>query len=393
LATLLLITSGLLVRSFVKMLETNPGFETQHVLTASLSLPLHDYPTQQNVDNFYQTLQQKLEMLPGVRSAGFSSNIPIVGWNSGRLIAPEGYVPSPGEGMLITSNYLVLGNYFQTLHIPLVRGRYFDAADEQPGAPLVAIINQSFAQRYFHGKDPIGLHIKVGPSFHAPMPAITVVGVVGDVRQALDQPVVVQMYEPVSQASADVSPLKGLIGVIGSMDVVVRTEGDPAALVASMEKIVHQLDPLLAISEVHTMDEIVEATQSSRRFNAAIVSTFAVLALTLSLLGIYGVLAYSVNERIGEIAVRMALGATRNHIVLRIVRYAVVLVTIGLTAGLAAAIGLTRFLGSLLYGVKPLDGIAITCAVLALLSTAVLAAWIPAKRAASIDPMQALRSE
>lgn len=394
LATLLLVASGLLLRSFARMLETNPGFQPQHVLTASLSLPGHDYPTQQKVDDFYRELQQKLEGLPGVKSVGFSSNIPIVGQNSGRLIAPEGYVPSSAEGMLITSNYLVQGNYFQALHIPLIRGRYFDVRDEHDGAPLVAIIGQSFAERYFHGKNPVGMRVKVGHSFNTPMPAITVVGVVGDIKPgALDQPTVVQMYEPVSQAAIDLGPLAAMIGVAGSMDVVIRTDGDPSSLVTSLEKTIHQLDPLLAVSHMHTMDEIMTGTASSRRFNTAVLSAFAAIALMLSLLGIYGVLAYSVSERRREIAIRMALGATRNMVLLRTLRYAMMLAGIGVAAGLVASVGLTHFLSSLLYGVRPLDGVAITGTVFVLLACAALAAWLPARRAASIEPMQALRTE
>lgn len=282
LATLLLVASGLLLRSFARMLATNPGFHPQHVLTASLALPVHDYPTQQKVDDFYRALQQKLSTLPGVKAISFSSNIPIVGSNSGRLIAPEGYVPSPGEGMLITSNYLVQGDYFPALHIPLIRGRYFDASDERDGAPLVAIVSQSFAEQYFHRRDPIGLHVKVGPRFDTDMPAITVVGVVGDIKQGpLDQPTVVQMYEPLSQAAADLGPLSAMIGVVGSMDVVIRTDRDPTALAVALEKTIHQLDPSLAVAHVRTMDEIVAATESSRRFNTVIVSAFAAIALML----------------------------------------------------------------------------------------------------------------
>ena len=156
LAMLLLVASGLLLRSFARMLRTNPGFQPQHVLTAALSLPARDYPTQQRVDAFYAELQRRIEAVPGVTSVGFSSNIPIVGEHGGRLITAEGYVRSAGEGFLIASTYLVQGNYFQALKIPLIRGRAFDDRDERAGAPLVAIISQSFAATYFPGKDPIG---------------------------------------------------------------------------------------------------------------------------------------------------------------------------------------------------------------------------------------------
>jgi predicted permease len=394
LALLLLVASGLLLRSFAKMLETDPGFQPQHVLTASLSLPRHDYPTQQKVDEFYAELQRRVEAVPGVRTVGFSSNIPIVGQNGGRLITPEGHVRSAGEGFLIASTYLLQGNYFQTLHIPLIGGRYFEARDEQPNAPLVAIISQSFAKRYFHGKDPIGLRMKVGDRFDSQMPAITVVGVVGDVKQgALDQPTVEQMYEPISQAAAALGPMAAMLGVAGNMDVVIRTADDPTPLVPSLEKIVHQLDPLLVVSRAHTMDEIVAATESSRRFNTALLTAFAAIALVLSLLGTYGVLAYTVTQRTREIAIRMALGASRQIVLLRILRYALTLAATGVIGGLIASIGLMHFLRSLLYGVKPLDSVTIAGAVLVLLCCSALAALIPAQRAASIDPMRALRAE
>ena len=394
LATLLLVASGLLLRSFAKMLETDPGFQPQHVLTASLSLPKHDYPTQQKVDQFYTELQGRIEALPGVRVVGFSSNLPIVGQNGGRLITPQGHVRSKDEGWPIVSTYLVQGNYFQALDIPLIHGRYFEARDEQPGAPLVAIISQSFAEQYFAGKDSIGFKMKVGDRFDSPMPALTIVGVVGDIKQgALDQPTVAQMYEPVSQGAAALGPMAEMLGVVGSMDAVMRTTGDPALLIPSLDKVIHQLDPLLVVSQVHTMDELVAATESSRLFNTSILSAFAGIALLLSLLGIYGVLAYSVSERTREIAIRMALGATRSVVLLQTLRFAILLAAVGLTAGLIASIGLTHFLGSLLYGVKPLDGAVIAGAAFLLLACAMLAGWLPARRAASVDPMQVLRTE
>jgi putative ABC transport system permease protein len=393
LALLLLVASGLLLRSFRKMLETDPGFQPQHVLTASLSLPRHDYPTQQKVDGFYAELQRRIEALPGVLAVGFSSNIPVVGQNGGRLITPEGHVRSTGEGFLIASTYLVQGNYFQTLHIPLIRGRYLADRDEQADAPLVAIISQSFAKTYFQGKDPIGLRMKVGDRFDGPMPAITVVGVAGDVKQgALDQPTVPQMYEPISQAAAALGPMAAMLGVAGDMDVVVRTADDPMPL-PILEKIVHQLDPLLVISRAHTMDEVVAATQSSRRFNTTILTAFAAIALVLSLLGIYGVLTYAVAQRTREIAIRMALGASRKIVLLRTLRHALTIAVTGVAGGLIASIGLMHFLKSLLYGVKPLDGATIAGAVIVLLCCSALAASIPARRAASIDPMRTLRAE
>jgi predicted permease len=393
-AMVLLVSAGLLLRSFAKMLEVDPGFETSHALTASLSLPAHDYPTQRKVDDFLGELQQRLQADPGVKSVGFASNIPIVGQRSGRLIAPEGYIKSPGEGWIIASNYLTQGNYFEATRIPLLRGRYFTPSDDAPGAPLVTVISQSLAHRYFHGKNPIGMHIKVGPNFVSSMPAMTIVGVVGDIKQgARDEATVPQMYEPLAQAVADLGPFGAMIGVAGDMNIVVRAAGDPAAIEDTLNKTIRQLDPLLAISNVNTMDEIVAASDSSRRFNTAMLTSFAAIALLLSLLGIYGVLAHSVTERTREIAIRMALGATRESVSLRALRDALSLTAIGAAIGLVASAGLTRLLTGLLYDVKSLDGLVITVAILLLFLCTSIAGWLPARRAASIDPVQALRAD
>lgn len=394
LAMVLLVSSGLLLRSFARMLEVNPGFQPSHVLTASLALPAHDYSSQQKVNTFFASLQRKLEGEPGVKWVGFASNIPIVGQNSGRLIAPEGYVPSPREGMIIVSNYLTQGDYFNAIRIPLIRGRYFGASDEQAGAPLVTVISQSLANRYFPGRDPIGLRIKVGPSFASLMPAMTVVGVVGDIKQgARDQDTVPQMYEPLAQAAADLGPYAAMIGVVGGMNLVIRTTNDPATLVHTLNRIVHQLDSLLPVANVNTMDEIVAASASSRRFNTVILTSFAGIALLLSLLGIYGVMAYSVSERTSEIAIRMALGATGQGVVVNILRYSSSLTLLGGTIGLIASLGLTRSLSGLLYNVKPLDVSVMISTLILLFACSSLAAFLPARRAAAVEPMHALRSE
>jgi predicted permease len=394
LAMLLLVASGLLLRSFAKTLAVDPGFEPTHALTASLSLPVHDYPTQQKVNSFFGELQRRLEAVPGVKSVGFSSNIPVVGQRSGRLIAPEGYVKATGEGWIIASNYLVQGNYFEAMHIPLIRGRYLSAADDQPKAPLSVVVSESLANKYFRGKDPIGMRIKVGPSFASSMPAMTIVGVVGDIKQgALDQPTVPEMYEPLSQAAADLGSFGAMIGVAGTMNVVMRTVGDPATLVGDFTQVVRRLDPLLAISDLQTMNEVIAATESSRKFNTGVITSFAAIALSLSVLGIYGTMAYSVGQRAREIAIRMAVGATRENVLLRTLRSAVAMTATGIATGLILSVALTKLLSSLLFNVKPLDGVAIGAAVAVLLACSVLAAWLPARRAAALEPMRMLRLE
>ncbi len=392
-AMILLIASGLLLRSFAKMLETNPGFQAKHVLTASLSLPAGDYNTQEKVDDFYTQLEEQIERLPGVSTVGFATNIPVVGPNSGRLITPEGYVRPSGEGWLITSNYQTQGDYFKALHIPLIQGRYFDTSDESRSSPLVTIISQSFASHYFRGKNPIGMHVKIGPP-SVPLPWITIVGVVGDVKQGgLDQATIVQMYEPLSQNALDLGSMAAMVGVARNMDLVVRTAQNPKQLSVMVEKVVHQLDPLVPVAHISTMDEILASTESTRRFNTVLLTAFAAIALLLSLLGIYGVIAHSVTERTREISIRMALGATRGAVLLKTLRYALRLAAIGVIAGVISSFELRHILSSQLYGVKPLDIGSVAGAIVVLFSCTALAVWIPARRASHIDPMQALRGE
>ena len=394
LAMVLLVGSGLFLRSLGRMLTVDPGFEPAHVLKASLSLPTHQYSTQRKVDDFLNELQSRLEALPGAKSVGFSSNIPVVGQNSGRLIAPEGYVKKSGEGWIIASNYLVHGSYFEAMHIPLIQGRYFSLRDNQPGAPLVVVISQTLAREYFAGRDPVGMHIKVGPSFDSPMPPMTIVGVVGDIKQGgLDRATVPEMYEPLAQAATDLGSYGAMIGVVGGLNVVMRTTGDLTPLGSILTKTVRQLDPRLAVSEVHTMEDVVSATESPRRFNTAIVTAFAATALFLSLLGIYGTMAYTVTQRNREIAICMAVGASRENILMGTLLGALKITGLGIGAGLALSVALTRLVVSLLFGVKPLDGVAMGGAVSLLLICSAVAAWLPAKRAASVDPMRLLRFE
>jgi putative ABC transport system permease protein len=395
LAMVLLVGSGLLLRSFQKMLETDPGFQPQNLLTAYLSLPHAEYSRQDAIDSFYQELLQRLAALPGVNVTAAATGLPTAGISSDRNFIPEGYAPSGGRRWASASNAFVMGDYFRAMRIPLLRGRYLSAVDDRPDAPLVAVVSQSLAQRYWPDQDAVGKRFKMGGNPESARPSLTVVGVVGDIRQgALDQAIYPQMYEPVSQFARQFEPeVAKFIGPRDSFYIAVRSTGAPEALSTSVEKTVHQLDPLLAVSQMHTMTERIAATEAPRRFNTAVLTAFATIALLLALLGIYGVLAYAVTERTREIAIRMALGATREDVLRRTIRSALLLAAAGIAAGLAASIGLTHLMESMLYGVKPLDGVAITGAVAILLLCAALAGWLPARRAAGVDPMDALRSE
>ena len=395
LAMVLLVSSGLLLRSFQKMLETDPGFQPQQVLTAYLSLPEAEYTNQAKINSFYQELLGKLAAIPGASAVGASTAVPTAGITSDRNFIPEGYIPREGRQWASALNIFVMGDYFRAMRIPLLRGRYLNAADDLPDAPLVALVSETLAQRYWPDQDPVGRRLRMGGNPESTRPYLTVVGVVGDIRQgAMDHAIFPQMYEPSSQFARQFEPeVAKSIGLRASFYIAVRSTGTPEALSGAVEKRVHQLDPLLAVSRVHTMTERIEETEAPRRFNTIVLTAFSAIALLLALLGIYGVLAYAVAERTREIAIRMALGATREDVMRRTIRSALLLAGIGIASGLAASIGLTHFLESMLYGVKPLDTAAIAGAVAVLLVCAALAGWLPARRAASVDPMEALRSE
>ncbi|HLY42129.1 MAG TPA: ABC transporter permease, partial [Terracidiphilus sp.] len=331
LAMLLLVSAGLLLRSFERMLETDPGFQPAHVLTANLTLPKHAYPTEQQVDALYENVLQQMAALPGVRSAGAATNIPVIGIASDRNFTPEGLAPQGGRNWFSVSNYFVEGDYLEAMRIPLLEGRLFRADDDRPDAPLVAIISQSAAHEYWPGLDPIGRRLRMGGNPDSTRPLITVIGVVADIRQAaIDQAIYPEMYEPVKQGPRQFeAQVQQAIAPHRTLHLVLRTAGDPLALQATLERIVHRLDPLLALSEMHSMQEVVAATETPRRFNTSVLAAFAAIALGLSLLGIHGVLAYSVTERTREIAIRMALGATREAVLFRTLRNALTLAGVG----------------------------------------------------------------
>jgi putative ABC transport system permease protein len=313
--------------------------------------------------------------------------------NSGRLLTIKGYAAHPGEGWPIASNYLVQGNYFDALRIPLLAGRFFNSADDTAHAPLTAIVSQTFASHYWPHQNAVGKELKVG-TVDNPMPWITVVGVVGDVKQdAVDKATTIEMYEPMAQAQRDLGSYGTAMGPYGNGRIVVRTAQDPSAVAESIRRAVRELDPLLPLSHIETLDSVLSRTEAPRRFDTYVFATFAGIALFLSLLGMYGVIASVVNEQTRSIAIRMALGATRESILGRTIASALALAGMGLVIGLCAALGLGRFMSSLLYGVTPQDPAALGAAVVLLLLCALLAGLIPARRAAAINLIELMRSE
>jgi predicted permease len=382
LACVLLIAAGLMLHSFVNLLEADPGFRPQRVLTASLSLPAQHYRTAAQIDQFHQRLIASLQSLPGAQSAGVGSDVPWTGYseNYGGF-SVEGRPPEFSQKT--TARYHVASlDYFRAMGIPLLGGRFFTGHDDKD-APAVILINEAMAKRYWPGEDAVGKRIS-----YADHPQekdwVSIAGVVGDVKDRPDS----SSAEP-----AFWWPLGQMPFPYSDMSVVVRSSSDPAPLANQLRLAVRQLDPGLAIANLRLMDQIADASVSSQRFALYLVGLFAALALLLATIGIYGVIAYSVNQRMHEFGMRMALGARSWDLVRLIMGQGLTLSLAGAAIGLLCAAGLTRMLGSLLYGVGRLDPVTFAAVALLAVTTTALACYLPARRATSADPMHSLRSE
>ena len=392
-ALVLLTASGLLLRSFQKMRSVDLGFRTDHTLTASYGLPHQQYSTQASVDGFDSELLRKLEQLPGVQAAGITSLLPVGGGNNSNAFVPEGYVPHKGEGLNLAWSSQVTGNYLRAMGIPLLRGRDFTTAD-RADSPLVIIVNRTLAEHYWPGQDPIGKRIKIGVKESA-TPWMTVVGEVGDIKQtSADSPTLNQMYGPASQFKATVgrfAPPDMLSGNYGT--IVMRAKLPPEQMADSLRAVVRSLDSQLPLTHVESMEHVVAEGQASRRFSTALISSFAIAAVLLALLGIYSVIAFSAALRTHELAIRLALGSQRSSVMRLVLVSGMKLGVVGCGLGAIAAVFATRLLRSLLFQVDPLDPFVLTLAAFSIFLLALAASVIPARRAASIEPMQALRNE
>jgi len=392
-ALMLLTASGLLLRSFEKLRSVDLGFRTDHTLTASYNLPEQQYSTQAAIDGFNGALRRRLEQLPGVTAVGVTSQLPAAGIQDGNGFVAEGYVSPKGAAPNLSWASQVIGNYFRAAGIPLLRGRDFTEAD-QAGAPLVVIVNQSLAQHYWPGQDPIGKRLRWGLA-ETPSPWMTVVGVIGDIKQeSADAPTREQIYQPAAQNAISygaLAPPDMLNGQGGS--IVLRTQLPPEQMMSALRSTVHAIDPRLPLTHMESMEHVVEEGQASRRFNTVLISCFAVAAMLLALLGIYSVIAFSAALRTQEMAIRLALGEQRASVIRIILVSGAKLGLIGCGIGAVGAYFATRLLRSLLFQVDPLDPLVLALAAFVILVLALAASVIPARRAASIDPMQALRAE
>ena len=378
LATVLLVGAGLLAQTVVRLQDVRLGFNPDQLLTFQLTLPPARYPADRGTA-FYRTLLPSLAAIPGVHSAAMSSGLPFSNGNyTTTPIATRGESPLPPDTAVPTDWRIVSPGYFRTMQIPLVRGRDFTDAEMTPDA-MVVIVSEATARRFWGDADPIGrtLH-RQGDLARE----YTVIGVVGDVRQTV-----------LNQDRASIYYASSLIGIWPAMDIAVRTEHDPTAVLATARQRVRDLDPNLPLSSVRTMEEWVYASTAPSRLNAIVMGAFAGVALLLAAIGIYGVLAYSVTERTQEIGIRMALGAEPSGVVALVVRDGLRVVVPGVVVGLAGALALGQSLAGLVYGVTVRDPLTYA-GVAALLGLIALAACaIPARAASRVDPLVALRED
>lgn len=379
LAVVLLVGAGLMMKSLLRLLEANVGFNPQNVLTMTVVLPTNKYNDAVRQVNFFAELKDQVQSLPGVNGAGTVNILPLQGGNTTRFIVMGDPVPPPGQE--VEANIRTVNeSYFQTLGIPIVAGRLFDERDKAE-SPRVVIIGKSVADRMFAGRDPIGRHITYTAFQGQPD---LIVGVVGDVKiTGLDEAIRPVLYYPFRQ-----NPGLGT-------NLVVRTGGDPNALAAALRNEIRNLEPEVAIFNVNAMERLIADSPAAfmRRFPALLISIFAGVALLLASVGIYGVVSYSVSQQTHHIGVRMALGARGSDILKMVLKQGLGLTLAGMSLGVVASLGLMRLLRSLLFEVQTTDAGTFAAVLWMLFVVALFACYIPARRATRIDPLVALRYE
>jgi predicted permease len=378
LSLVLLIGAGLLIRSFIRVQQVEPGFAPRNVLSLRLTTAGTAYEARSLI--FYQQLWERIRRLPGVESAGGVSALPLtggIGWGS---VTIEGYNPVMGQSMIQADLRAASVGYFETMKIPLISGRFFVEHDKKESTQVV-IVDENMARAYWPGADAIGKRLKLGDA-DSDSPWLTVVGVVGNVKHyALDTDSRVALYMPHPQAP------------FGSMSVVARTTADPLSLAAAVTREARAMDPNAPIYDVKTMEQWLLESLARRRFSMFALGLFAVVAMTLAAVGIYGVMSYAVAERTREIGIRMAMGAHSRKVFSLVIGHGMTLAGIGLGIGLAGAFAMTRVMASLLFGVSATDPLTFSGIALLLAGVGFAACYLPARRAAKVDPMIALRYE
>ncbi len=377
LSVVLVVSAGLLLRSFAKLQAVDPGFDTANVLTASLNLPTPAYSEPERQKMFYRDLVDRLASLPGVVSVGATTEPPIVGFAMTRTIAVEGYRFATGERNDLAF-HAVTPNYFATMGMSLQSGRAFTDTDRAGALPVI-VVNESMARRFWPNADPIGRRVR----FEEDGPWHEVVGLVADTHHdGLDREPPALIYAPFAQKDWR---------WLTWMTVMVRTEAEPLALTRAVQREIWALDASLPVQSFSTLDRIYAESVARRRFNTLLLGSFAALALALGAVGVYGVVGYTVAQRSREIGIRMALGARARSVVAGIVGRGLRLALTGTVLGVLAALAASRLLSGLLFGVAATDPVTFAAAPFVILAVAVVSAWLPARRAARVEPLTVLR--
>ena len=382
LALILLVGAGLLLQSFARLSKVQPGLQTERLLTARVALPPATYPTPEKIARLYEKFISHLRVLPGVRAASATFPLPLSGsLSTTQFDLPER--PLPYNAQPIVTTRLSGPDYFETVGIPLLSGRSFTDDDRFDSRP-VAIVNDAFAQKYFRGQNPVGKQLKSAWAVtDQPPPTREIIGVVGNAKNlSLRDDFEPEIYLPIAQVPWPVAV------------IVLRTEtSNPVTMAKTLRQELDQLDPAVPLTDVRLFDEYRVRSLAAARFNALLLSIFGALALILTGVGVYGVIAYSVSQRRSEIGIRMALGALPSSILRLVVRESMALVFIGIGIGLLAGFGCTRLMKSLLFGVAASDPVTFSSIATVIAAVAVLACWLRARRAAQVNPIEALRME
>ncbi len=379
LSMVLLTGAGLLVRSFVKVLEAEKGFDTANIVTMNIPLPAYRFPKSEQKVAFCRRALDEVEGLPGVQRAGVISRIPLSGSYDINTVVVEGRPKGKSGETPIAEFREISESYFDTMGVPLKAGRMTTRSDG-PESQLVVVVSQAMATKLWPGQDPIGKRIKRGD--REDIPWLTVVGVVGDVRQAeIEESPRPQAYVPMEQAG------------IYDMALVIRTSGDTGTMASAARQAIRRIDPDQPVLQIRTMEQCLEDSMAARKLQTVLIGGFALFALVLAAVGLNGVIAYSVSQRMKEFGIRVALGAQRGSILRNIVGHGLALAAVGVAVGGAAALALGKLVAGFLYGVKPADVVTLAGVAVALLVCAASATLAPARRAMKVDPMEALREQ
>jgi predicted permease len=377
LSVALLIAAGLMMKSFTRLQSVSPGFNPDKLLTMFLTLPRAKYTSDQQVASFYEQLVERVQNLPGVQSAAVANMIPLGGMNETSTFRVEGR-PEPKPGQEPEANFRSISNsYFRTMQVSILRGREFTSEDSDKGQPVV-VVNEAFAKRFWPGEDPVGKRIRFSQEDGRWQ---TIVAVVGNMKNQLEASAPAEMYSPLRQQTRS------------TMALIARTSTEPRSLVEAVRAQVSAMDRDMPVFDVMTMDDWRSVSVIAQRIGGTLMTAFAVFALVLTATGLFGVIAYTVSERTHEIGIRMALGARPREVFRLVVGRGMMLTSIGLLVGLLLALGIGHLLAGLLYGVAPDDIVTFAGVAVILACVALIACYIPARRAMRVDPMIALRNE